>query len=242
MNFDFDFHGLYGKFSSHIQTNKKKSTMVDGIFCIYTDIRENYIKNIFENFGLGDEVIYVKAITNVHLNSNIYKSYTKKGTILPFTKLPVHFSYLLCMYYAYLYDMKHILIFEDDVYFTISKEELQHYINTFIYNIQGDVLYLGLCWANKSRFIQTEFKNFIYPESSNEKILCKHGMLHNTSYFHHFFNTHDKLNQNSDVFFNKYFIDNNIKRYSLDNLVVFQNRKELGSLNGNYEKNHISWK
>ena len=242
MNFDFDFHGLYGKFSSHIQSNKKKCSIVDAIFCIYTDIRENYIKNIFKNFGLGDEVIYVKAITNSHLNSNIYKNYTKKGNILPFTKLPVHLSYLLCMYHAYLYDMKHILIFEDDVYFTISKEELQNYINTFIYNIQGDVLYLGLCWADKSRFKQTKYKNFIYPNYSKEKILCKHGMLHNTRYFHHFFKTHDKLDKNSDVFFNKYFIDNKIKRYTLNNLVAFQNRQQLGSLNGNNNKFQVSWR
>jgi len=241
MNFDFDFHGLYGKFLSHITVSKKKSSMVDGIFCIYTDVRENYIKNIFDKFGLGDEVIYVKAITNSHLNPNIYKNYTQKGTILPFTKLPVHLSYLLCMYHAYIYDMKHILIFEDDVYFTISKEELQDYVNTFIYNIQGDVLYLGLCWANKSRFKQTEYKNFLQSHSNNS-ILCKHGILHNTGYFHHFFKNHAKLGKNSDVFFNKYFVENKIKRYSLDNLVVFQNREELGSLNGNNKKTQISWK
>ena len=241
MNVDFDFHGLYGKFSSHIQMNRKKCSMLDGIFCIYTDIRENYIKNIFDNFGLTDEIIYVKAITNSHLNSNIYKNYTKKGTILSFTKLPVHLSYLLCMYHAYLYDMKHILIFEDDVYFTISKEELQDYVDTFIYNIQGDVLYLGLCWANKSKFTQTEFKNFLKPDSEN-KILCKHGMLHNTRYFHHFFKTHDKLDKHSDVFFNKYFIDNQIQRYSLDKLMAFQNRKKLGSLNGNNKHYQVSWK
>ena len=212
---------------------------IDCIYCITVNGRKDYIKNIFLKYGLN-EVNYVEACTPTSLSAYDYKKYSttfeKNSAIFELvTKLPVHLSYLSCLYHAIKYQYKYVLIFEDDVYFEEPFEELKRTIEEFISQSKGDILYLGYCTLNCNTKVNI-LSDRLAELPSDARILCKHGMVHNTKYVNHLIDNHKKLNLKSDIYLNNYYRDKKLHRVIVRKPFVYQNRQILKSFNNNPSK------
>lgn len=215
----------------------KKS--LDAVYCIYMPERLEYIKTLFVKEKI-ENVIFVKAVVDSDLtefDQAVFSNALNKNSILygkP-TKLAVHLSYLLCMYHALSSKYDTILILEDDVIFAKPWAEILNYIQEFMSHNVLDILYLGYCYLNCNAVVTPLDKNIVQLDNKTG-ILCKHAIVHRTRYFHHFFKIHEKLTQYSDHYFNQYYKKYGIHRGILKSPVIFQNRKELKSLNNNMQK------
>jgi GR25 family glycosyltransferase involved in LPS biosynthesis len=209
---------------------------LDCIYCITVNGRKDYIRNIFHNYGMV-EVNFIEACTPTTLTSYDYEKYSttmeKNSKIYNLmTKLPVHLSYLSCLYHADTSGYKNILIFEDDIYFEKPFTKLKEIIEDFLSKKAGDILYLGYCNLDCETKVEIIDKNIakLPPDS---RILCKHGMVHNTAYVKKLIQNHKKLDAKSDIYLNDFYSMMNIKRVVVRKPFIYQNRQLLKSYNDN---------
>jgi hypothetical protein len=212
---------------------------IDCIYCITVNGRKDYIQSTFVKYGLN-EVNYIEACTPTSLSAYDYKKYSttfeKNSEIFELvTKLPVHLSYLSCLYHAIKYKYKYVLIFEDDVYFEEPFEKLKTTIEEFISQTKGDILYLGYCTLDCKTKVNL-VSDLLAELPSDARILCKHGMVHNTKYVNDLIENHKKLNLKSDIYLNNFYRDNNLRRIVVRKPFVYQNRQILKSFNNNPSK------
>ena len=210
---------------------------VDCIYCIYMEDRYKYIQSRFNNYEVTN-VTYVKACTPLDLTIHDYKTYSttmdEKSPIYKLlTKFPVHISYLACMYHAWKQKFDYIMIFEDDILFTEPLSELIRISESFVKKNCGDVLYLGYCHLDcKANVEMIDDDLIMLPYDA--PIRCKHAMIHKMSYVDNFLKQHGALGQRSDLYFEKYYQKNKIKRVICRRPFIFQNRQELKSHNENW--------
>ena len=152
------------------------------------------------------------------------------------TKLAVHLSYISCIHHAVTHsDKDYVLIFEDDIYFDVTKSELDVYLDEF--HEQGyDVMYLGFCYCKKGESLK--------PASSmerliclppNQSISCKHAILYRRSYMKNLLPDLLPLTCPSDSHINHLNIIRRAKVAIPDRGLVFQDRVHFQSLNDSKE-------
>lgn len=212
---------------------------VDCIYCITMDDRKGYIKDIFENYGLYN-VKMVKACSPADLSSHDYEKYSDclnptSAIFNLMTKLPVHLSYLSCLYHALQNNYSTIIIFEDDIFFTQPISTLKDSILEFIKHDLEGILYLGYCHLKCDTNVNI-VSDSIAKLPNDSYVLCKHGIVHNMNYVEKFFQHHGKLNLRSDIYFNNFYRDYKVPRYVVRKPFVFQNRENIKSHNENPQK------
>lgn len=212
---------------------------LDCIYCITVNGRKDYIREVFHKYGMV-EVNFVEACTPTTLTAHDYEKYSttmeKDSKIYNLlTKLPVHLSYLSCLYHAHTSDYKNVLIFEDDVYFEKPFTKLKEIIEEFLSKKSGDILYLGYCNLDcETKVVPIDKDMAKLPPDT--RILCKHGMVHNTRYVEQLIDNHKKLDTKSDIYLNDFYCEMNIKRVIVRNPFIYQNRQLLKSFNDNPSK------
>lgn len=211
---------------------------LDAIYCITLPVRKSYISSILEAEQLLDKTTFMEAITFHDLSMEDYDIFST--TLEDFTspiycrwsKLPVHLSYLICMYDALVQGYRYMLILEDDIKFV---EGWMEYVKEFLTHAQEiDVMYLGYCGVNScKRAIEKRITKRLL-KSNKIRIQCKHATLHNTRYFSHFFQQDLRLFNTSDRSFDQYYQEYGLSRCLPDRAVINQDRKSLSSHNENY--------
>lgn len=224
-------------------------------YCIYLEERLDYVQTTLRQFGLS-EVLFFRGLRQEHdltphdyqllstttINTTIYprcgvcNSASLHRTIYKMpTKLRVHLSYMFCLYHALTTQTyaSHVLIFEDDVYFKVSLEDMHDTIHEFIER-DMDVLYLGFCYCRNGNTLEP-----ITPASRlillppNQSLKCKHAILYKKSYLERMLRHLLPLTFNSDIMFNHANIELKAKVCIPRKPVVFQDRERFDSQNGN---------
>lgn len=152
------------------------------------------------------------------------------------TKLAVHLSYVSCLCHAYNNSHKqYVLVFEDDIYFDVTMEELELYVDEF-HHQEYDVLYLGFCYCKGGETLKpaSGMERLIHLHP-NQSISCKHAILYRRSYLAKILPDILPLTCPSDSHMNHLNILQRAKVGIPDRGLVFQDRATFGSLNESSE-------
>lgn len=260
------FHALYHTHTPRFECKTLNKILPDqafhflhtSVYCIYLNERRPYVEDTLRQFGLN-EVIFFRGLRDQHdLTSADYKTLsttTINTTIYPRcticnsaclhktiyrmpTKLRVHISYMLCLEHALRTQgyASHVLVFEDDIYFRASLEEMHDVIHEFVER-DLDVLYLGFCYCRDGNLLDP-----IAPGSNlvllppNQSLKCKHAILYKKSYVERMIRELLPLTHNSDIMFNHVNIHLRARVCIPRRPMVFQDRERFDSQNGNPRK------
>lgn len=225
------------------------------VYCIYLEERRSYMETTLRKFGFNEVVFFrglremedledkdYRMLSTTHINTTIYPrckvctSASLHKTIYQMpTKLRVHLSYMFCLQHALHTQTyaSYVLVFEDDIYFRTSLQEMHETIHEFIER-DFDVLYLGFCYCrngNKLEPITPSSKLILLPP--NQSLKCKHAILYKKSYLENMTGHLLPLIYNSDIMFNHANIHLKAKVCIPRRPMVFQDREKFDSQNGN---------
>lgn len=225
------------------------------VYCIYLEERRQYAETTFQKFGLNEVVFFrglremddlqendYKMLSTTHINTTIYPrckvctSASLHKTIYEMpTKLRVHLSYMFCLQHAMQTQTyaSYVLVFEDDVYFRTTLQEMHETISEFIER-DFDVLYLGFCYCRDGNKLEpvTPTSNLVLLPP-NQSLKCKHAILYKKSYLEDLLPHLLPLTHNSDIMFNHANIFLKGKVCIPRRALVFQDRDRFDSQNGN---------
>lgn len=239
------FHHFYNQQQMRFESLKPvfMDGIIDQIYCICLDKRKEKMTEHFHDIGIFKYVLFMKPVIPADLSRDDYERFSETmndpDSVLFYklSKLPVHLSYLLVMRHAMQHRFKKILILEDDVQFEISLDTIKNYLKAFASMIFKDsaILYLGYCGLScTSKYIEKTNEAKFYRLNDQQNIYCKHAIVHCTSYFNHFFETHPILSLTSDHTFNQYYKSNHIQRCITNYALITQDRNTFRSQNENF--------
>lgn len=155
-------------------------------------------------------------------------------------KFCVHVSYLMCLYHAIQHsELDYLLVFEDDIYFKGSDNDLRQTYNEFV-SSGFDVLYLGFGHCKEGYHLKPhETYRRLIPLPMNQSIICKHAIVYKKSYIEKVFWDFLPQTECSDVHFNHTNIINKARVCIPKTPFVFQDRRAFGSFNQNEEEQEI---
>ena len=234
---------VYSRFRHNIVNIKNTGPSTLGVYVIYVENRKDHITETLRPLTFP-HVWFARAILPSDLTAEEYDtlSLTSDEASSIYnqpSKLAVHMSYMMCLYHAILQRYENVLLFEDDIYFACSVQQFTSVVNRFCQERIYDVCYLGYCLCR-------ECENIVPDNSSNNItflslpprhfILCKHAIIYSVAYVRQIFNDLLPLTQPSDHVFNRTNIQHGGKVSIPSQALVFQDRKNIISLNGN---NHV---
>lgn len=233
------------------------------MYCVYMEERKEDITNTFQESGLLEGMNFCKAIIPSEVDftdgcklSTLYTGGFPRhscdictesemwhpGIYGTPVKFCVHLSYLLCLYDSISRDNNEngwTLIFEDDIYFTMGKEELiKIYRECKEYDY--DVVYIGFGHCKDGdKLVPLNEGDMIVQLPFNKNIVCKHAIIYKNEYIKNVFQ--DLLPQLdcSDVHFNHVNMLRKAKVGIARKPFVFQDRRRYGSFNNNEMEDEI---
>lgn len=235
------------------------------MYCVYMEERKEDITKTFQDLGILECMNFCKAIIPSEVDftdgcklSTLYTGgFPRHGCDictesvmwhpgiygLP-VKFCVHLSYLLCLYdsISRVKDEEKgawTLLFEDDIYFTLGKEEL-----TKIYReckkYDYDVVYIGFGHCKDGdKLVPLKEDDMIVQLPYNKNIVCKHGIIYKNEYIKNMFQHLLPQLDCSDVHFNHVNMLMKAKVGIARKPFVFQDRRRHGSFNNNEMEDDI---
>jgi len=152
------------------------------------------------------------------------------------TKLPVCLSFFMCYWDAYTSGYSTIAVFEDDIKLVASIDQVLAAIREFKKLPEGEILFLGYCWANCEQQFEQVSEN-LYRAPTNVQLLCNHALVMKKEFLKKFMERHrpNFWRTRNDHTLSDFLQRQQIGKFVTPKAYVNQNRAELGSNNGNHD-------
>lgn len=237
-------------------------------YCTALPQRRHHMENLFESFGWRGDVWLMNSITAEDVTDEIVRTLSSVYMVgmprspCPYctmetmwhpgifgnpTKFCVHLSYLSCLFHSLLRwrtsssNTVYTLVLEDDITFRkgSTMDDVMETCRQFAER-GGDVLYLGFGHCKRGQTLVRERPSDRFVRTPpNQQILCKHAILYKNTYIERMFPDLLPLVDCSDVHFNHVNVRHASQVCIARPPLVFQDRHEFGSHNGNAEEYHV---
>ena len=231
----------YNRFKSRFELNGNGSFTTDMVYCICMPDRIDYAKGQMKKLGTTYKLLHAISPKDLNIfdylttSPNVYMNPMSR-VFRKFTKLPVALSFFMCYYDAYVNGYNSITIFEDDIMFEVSMDEIRKLTSEFLSTNQ-EVLFMGYCHhkCNNDKSKYTQVGHNIYQIPPKSRILCNHALVMKREFFAKYVNRSPIIfyTKTNDTTLSSYMIKHNTKRAIPPEAVVFQNVSLLGSNNEN---------
>lgn len=237
---DYSPTGVYEKFKPKFEHIDGESGEVDMTYVISMPDREEYIKGVMSQFKCEYKLFH--AIKPDDLTPEDYENMSEtmnsdnKMLYKQMTKLPVCLSFFMCYWDAYTAGYSSIAVFEDDIKFVVSIDQILSAMREFKKLPEGEILFLGYCWANCEQQFEQVSEN-LYRAPTNVQLLCNHALVMKKDFLKKFMERHrpNYWRTRNDHTLSDFLRREQIGKFVTPKAYVNQNRAELGSNNGNYD-------
>ena len=235
---------IYNRFKSRFEINGHGVFPTSMVYCICMPNRLGYARKQMSTLGTQYKLLHaispkeLNILDYMTMSPNVYINPRSK-VFMKYTKLAVDLSFFMCFYDAYLNGYDSITIFEDDIEFEASPNQIKSLVTEFLETKQ-EILFLGYCWHNcKNKSKHKQVSQNIYQIPFKSSIFCNHALSMKKGFISKYIKSFPFpfYTTTNDHSLSTYMIRNKIKKAIPRRAVVSQNYSLLKSNNGNNNEN-----